>query len=426
MARRPEPARARAVIIGPSVYADPDYEDRAEVRKSAEQIAALVKRSDVWGLDDDQVLEFIGEVEVATVARALKKVTRLDTDALLVYFCGHGIKYTDRYAPDQNLHMAFTDSVREWYFTHLPFYAVRRMLRSSKAAAKLLIIDCCYAKDSFLSGPGRAPVIDVKGVCTMIATKEDQQARAEWGETGYTGFSGALIEVIEKGIPGPEKSLTPHSVFQKVHSMLVSEEFPEPDIRGNANMMFLCDNNAYREPSGRVSYETLYRNLGNPGRLNLAEYTRAVAEVREQESRRPAAADGGRHKKETDKAIDLISAFCASREIGETWELATALRSGDEMSEYADEAISRILARSSAGDVAELVHLLHQQSGVDFDLSQVLIALRNRSGRDFVAVLRVLGQQPCADCQAITARLRDKIADTSADPKWLIDVLGAL
>jgi len=187
MSRKPDPHRVNALIIGVSSYDDTRYPNLPSARESANRISALIAGNDMWQLPKENVERLIGKVTTRDAALAIKRATQRDLDALLVYICGHGRRWTDADAPDRHLHFAFSDSDCELPFTHLPFLAVRKMLMDgAKAAAKILIIDCCYAKDAFLSADDLAGPFDVRGVCTLVSTRWNVPALTLWPGTNYT------------------------------------------------------------------------------------------------------------------------------------------------------------------------------------------------------------------------------------------------
>jgi hypothetical protein len=408
----PDPRRAQALVIGTEQYDDERYPALPPAAASASQVARLIAAGDIWGgLPDENIQRLIGRVTVRDAARAIQaKASEPDLSALLIYICGHGQRWTEDHVPDKDLHFAFSDSDRSWPFTHLPFLAVRAMLTGgTQAAATLLIIDCCYASGAFLAGDEPARPLDVQGICTMVATRWPVRAPASWPGTQYTAFSGALIEVVEQGIPGPEQYLTPGSVFRSLRRRLAGHGMPEPDTRGNGGQVFLCRNNGYqlaRDPSS--SYAELLAGLDTASDIDLAAYASAVRE--------------GHAAGQPDVAASLVAEFAARRPAADTVRLAAVLRAAD-LGAYAERGIGQVCRRRPGTEIGELVHLLHRHA--DLDLDRVLATLAQRPAGVVAALRAALDGRDCDDCRAVNHQIGEQILG-AWPPSRLDELLGAL
>jgi hypothetical protein len=415
---KPDPDRSYAVIIGASQYDDQDYYPRLEsIKASAERLSTLISEDTVWGLPKANIRLLRGRVTVSQAANAIEEAAgRGNVDGLFVYLCAHGRRWAEDHVPDRDLHFALSDSVRDRSYTHLPFRAVRRMLTNgSRAAAKVLIIDCCYASDSFLSDQNIPGSFDVRGVCTMVSTRSKVRALASWPGTTYTAFSGALIEIIEKGIAEQEEYLTPDSVFQELRKKLRDHGYPEPDMRGNGTSVFLCKNPQYKQALNKLPYPELRAKLDDPDvAADTADYAAAVQEAVRPE-RETGLPENGRQ---------LVAEFGAKRPAAETVQLAGLLRSRD-LGDYADRAIDRVYACRPGAEIAELVDLLHRQDGVDLDIDGILRIFAGRPGNVLPDMLAALRGSTCGDCAAIMARIDDRVLEVWP-PSRLVELLAGL
>lgn len=393
MSSRPDPRRAHALVIGTAKYAGQGYPDLPSAAASARRIAELIRAGVIWdGVPARNIEQLIGTVGIRDAARAIQRKAAVpDASALLIYVCGHGQRWTEDHVPDKGLHFAFSDSDHSWPFLHLPFLSMQRMLtRAARAAATLLIIDCCYANGAFLAGDEPAEPLTVQGVCTMVATRWPVRAPASWPGTEYTAFSGALIEVIERGIPGPEQYLTPDAAFREMRQLLAARGKPEPDSRGNGTQVVLCANRAYRPAAGESGAGLA--DGPSPAEADPADYAAAVQ----------AADAAGR----AEDAARLVADFCQQRPVTDTVRLAGMLRSAD-LGTHADHGIGRAWSTRSGCDLAELVHLLHRQA--DLDYARLLPALAKRPVTILAGLRAALGARGCADCATANSQLGDQV-----------------
>jgi hypothetical protein len=416
--RKINPNRSYAVIIGASEYDDhPNYPNVRGIKESAEQFKTLITKETMWGLPPGNVKLLRGRVTVLDAARAIREAARRsDVDGLFVYLCAHGRRWDGDHVPDRGLHFALSDSQWDLPINHLPFVTVREMLtRESKAAATVLIIDSCYADGSFLSGADPLQPPSIPGVCTLISTKRRVRADSTWRDTSYTAFSGALIQIIEKGINGPAEYLTPDAIFPELRQLL--KAYSEPDMRVSGTSVFLCKNNDYRPVTNELERDELFARLDRPEAVDPAAYATAV-----EHALGPAG--------ERDDAKQLITAFGTNRPAAETLQLANLLRSRGklELNQLADRLIHLVYACRSGAEITELLHLLHRQNGDDIAADEVLRKLSQRPERpaevtaDLSAELR---DRECADCAVIGARIDDQMLAIWPKPR-LVELLVAL
>lgn len=422
MSRTTDPARSYALIIGASEYDDKNYGNRPTISASAQKFSELIASSDnMWGLPPGNVKLLHGNVKALDAAKAIREeASRTNVDGLFVYLSTHGRIWEDEHVADRNLHFAFSDSEYEWPFTHLPFLQVRRLLtKVSKAADTVLVIDSCFAQGSFLGGPTLVPTPSVPGVCTLIATRLRVPADAlgtgdEYG--GYPAFSGALIKVIEQGIPGPQEWLTPDAIFPELCKLL-QEAHPEPDMRARGASVFLCQNKAYRSVRNQLEQAELLANLDRTS-VDPAMYATAVEDAH------------GVHDARKN-AEQLIDAFGERRTAQQSLQLAGLLRSRGlpGLGEQADRLVARVYACRPGPEIAQLIHLLHLRAGPDIDVDQVLTVLSSKEEPRPAAVLAsvsaALRDMTCEDCYAICLRLDDGML-AHWPPSRRDELLGAL
>ena len=156
------------------------------------------------------------------------------TDVAVFYFVGHG-----QISPDDQLCLGLARSRPEpsrRAATSLRFGDVRQALLDSKAAVKIVILDCCFA--GLATRPSLAgDVLDLTagtGAYTMAATSayttawyQDEPGLAE----PQTYFTKYLANLVEEGIPGLPSRLRVDPLFRKLLGNLAADGCPVPHSR---------------------------------------------------------------------------------------------------------------------------------------------------------------------------------------------------
>lgn len=219
------------------------------------------------------------------------------SDVALFYYVGHGQIDAD----DQlclGLVASTTVSNRR-ATTSLPFQAVRRALLDSRAATKIVILDCCFA--DLANRPANTLTAQVDdmldrtagtGAYTIAATRAYATA---WYETDrvnpQTYFTKYLADIVETtGIPGQPPGLRLHALFTRLHDKLGSDGLPVPHARSvdNARDFVFARNAApprkHRDPEQELQ-QIRQQMAKAEERLAVAEEQRMEAEARERQLR---------------------------------------------------------------------------------------------------------------------------------------------
>jgi hypothetical protein len=224
---------SRAILIGVSRYANlqplPAVDDNLAGLRSA------LTDSAVWGLPDQHctVLDRTALDRPdgpRMLVDALENAAAHATGTLVVYYAGHGLPDPD----DQDeLYLALPASDRHRpYVTAVPFGHIRRAVRRSPAARKVVIIDCCYsgiAHGRWLAAADLGPELAIGGTCVLTATGPTRKALSPPGEQ-YTAFTGGLIELLTRGIVGGPPLLDMETLYLNLCRTLRSRQRPEPDL----------------------------------------------------------------------------------------------------------------------------------------------------------------------------------------------------
>jgi WD40 repeat protein len=213
----------------------------------ADLAAALSGRAGVSG---PNLLALLNPASPLEFGRAVAKAAGEATDALVVYYAGHGLV-----GPDGGLYLATcaTDDLTEGLsYTALPYRALRQAVRDSRARTITMILDCCFAgRADVLPGP---PVLDavfeqapVHGGFLLASTAREEQGLAAPGAR-HTAFTGALIGLLRDGDPAGPAQLTLDHVYRYLSRVLPGEGAPRPRRHSSdhAGELILAPNPAYR------------------------------------------------------------------------------------------------------------------------------------------------------------------------------------
>ncbi|MFB7532209.1 caspase domain-containing protein [Streptomyces sp. NPDC056178] len=226
MSRFPDPARSRAVLIGVSHF--PESPELADLPAVRENVAGLWRRltdeaTGVLGPGHCEVAD--PEGSTADIGRAINRAAAEASDMLLIYYAGHGL-VDDR----GRLYLA-TNATRADApkYSALGVDLLREDLGGSGAAARVLILDCCFSGRAIEVMTGEEGLLDgqlsIAGTYTMTSTTANAPSYALAGER-YTAFTGALLAALDSPQP-----LTLDEVYRSVAADLQSRGLPRPRQR---------------------------------------------------------------------------------------------------------------------------------------------------------------------------------------------------
>jgi hypothetical protein len=231
--RAVDPARSRIVLFGVSEYADPGLKDVPAIANNIADLAALLTDPRIGGFNPANCIVVPPDATDKQVGKILMDAGREAEDLFLFYFVGHGLLSHRR----RELYLGLSDTETDarhvmFEFSGLPFESVRSACIASPAANHAVILDCCYSGQAIPEtlGPGQQDLlelIDVAGTYTLTASPWDSEA---WYFPGkrHTAFTGLLLALLSKGIPGAGPLLTLDDVYGRLKSQCITEELPVP------------------------------------------------------------------------------------------------------------------------------------------------------------------------------------------------------
>ncbi|MGA5361175.1 caspase, EACC1-associated type [Streptomyces purpurascens] len=222
---------SNVVLIGCHRYTA--LEELPAVERNLTSLRDMLTNPRVWGVGGriEMVQQPSDDREVLS---AVKRAARSARDTLVVYYAGHGLidPFTDE------LYLALTESREEELYVEraLRFELLRRVIGSSGADKKVLLLDCCYsglALSGAMGGDGATHAADhaiVEGVCVITSASETARSVAPPRER-FTAFTGALLDTLEMGVPGAGAYLDMTTLYDTIKSKLEVRRIPELEAR---------------------------------------------------------------------------------------------------------------------------------------------------------------------------------------------------
>jgi hypothetical protein len=229
----PDYSRSWAVLIGTSVYSDPQFPPLPAVANSLRGMRELLTDPGLcaWPAERTRVLK--DPSDVRRLVQTLRRLARESADVLLVYFAGHGT-----ISRRGKLCMILTDTEStDTDITGLEFERVREvLLHDSPARTKIVILDCCYSGRAIEVLAGADVVADsteIHGAFTMTASDHTAHVVALDQQPGApTSFTGELLDLVRTGIVDGPAKLTLNDVYVHLRHRLQVRGLPAPNHRG--------------------------------------------------------------------------------------------------------------------------------------------------------------------------------------------------
>ncbi|GIG63741.1 caspase, EACC1-associated type [Phytomonospora endophytica] len=203
-----DPAASRAVLIGVAEYRD--LANLPAVAGNVRALESLLTDPETWGLP-------AGNCVVAAPGGILDAVTEAAeaaVDTLVVYYAGHGMV-----SRSGELYLGLPGTLPGRPETALRFKDLSARL-GTRAAHTVVILDCCYSGRAagVMSAGGKAdatptPDVRVPGSYLLTASSRTQRAMSP-PDAPYSTFTGGLIDVLTRGVPGGPEVLDMEDVYR--------------------------------------------------------------------------------------------------------------------------------------------------------------------------------------------------------------------
>jgi hypothetical protein len=221
----PDPSGSRAVLVGASSFESLDA--LPAVRRGTTALGNLLQQQSVWGIPKVHCRLVMDPKDPLAISRPVAQAADEATDALVIYYAGHGL--LDR--QKGGLHLAVSvsdkDSVHD---SSVPFEWIKDAVERSPAARKVVIIDCCYSGRAYGIQSAEA-VPEVEGTYVLTATNKIGLAISPPGEQ-YTAFTRELIRLIKDGVANAGEFLILDLIYSEMKRNLRQRKMPQPEQVG--------------------------------------------------------------------------------------------------------------------------------------------------------------------------------------------------
>ncbi|WP_165964228.1 caspase family protein [Actinomadura sp. KC216] len=238
------------MLVGTARYRH--LHDLPAVARNLEALASTFTQGP-WRLPPENCIQLLDTDDPRVVLDALHAAATEATDTLVFYYAGHGL-IDELGGSNRHLHLALPNASNELFHHGLVYDDVRRLMLSHRTNAlrKVVILDCCYSglATAQSAADDLGPLTDIHGSFVLTATSATAPAFSPRYET-YTTFTGALLKIINDGVPGAGPVLNMKTVFGHLTRELRSRAHPEPtamNIDSGDDIAFLA-NAAHRSPA---------------------------------------------------------------------------------------------------------------------------------------------------------------------------------
>lgn len=245
--RLPNFEASRAVLIGTARYSSNGITDLPQVENNLDDLRDLLT-SQRSGFPEENVGLVRNPSNVAEVMGVVKTAAEYASDVLLVYYAGHGLLMGDQ----SDLHLSLTTSRIDEEWTALPFAYLAKIIKQSRAKAKVLVVDCCYSgRASRDLMADQSEIVNdqlrIDGIYIITATSPVKKAKAPDGSY-HTAFTGTLIDVARDGVCSEQRLLGMSELFSEIGTrMREHRDWPKPQQanKGSAAHLALVRNAGY-------------------------------------------------------------------------------------------------------------------------------------------------------------------------------------
>ncbi|MFJ5736512.1 caspase, EACC1-associated type [Streptomyces microflavus] len=241
----PSPSQSRAVLIGVSTY--DQLTDIHNIERNLDDLRALLTSPRSWNLPSEHCRVLPNPLSLPEVVAAVTEAGEQATDALLIYYSGHGQIDAD----EDKLFLTLPGSRPHAMWTGVDYQYIRQAVEKSRARVRVVILDCCFAGRITALGE-QSELVEkaaAEGTCLMAASPPTAAALS-YPEERHTVFTGELLNVLTHGVPNGPALLDAKTTFQHVERNLARRARPKPSkaASNTADDLPLAQNAQYAAP----------------------------------------------------------------------------------------------------------------------------------------------------------------------------------
>ncbi|MFY1623716.1 caspase, EACC1-associated type [Micromonospora sp. WMMD735] len=227
----PSRTKSRAVLVGAARYGvGNSLSPLPGVRRNLDDLYRVLTDRDVGFLSPSNCLRLPDPASPRVVSDALILAAEHAEDTLLFYFAGHGAKAV----VTGELHLMLTDSdPANLPFTAVGYNALRAILTDQgrfPARRRVVILDCCFAGAAItatMAAEDLDDAVNTEGTYLLAATTDREYAFAAPGARN-TGFTGALLDALQRGLPDAGETLSLGQIFMQTKQLMRSRGLNAP------------------------------------------------------------------------------------------------------------------------------------------------------------------------------------------------------
>ncbi|MEU9489200.1 caspase family protein [Streptomyces decoyicus] len=281
------PAASRAVLIGVHEYKY--LPSLPAVRNNLTGLADTLTDERIWGLPRENVVTVPQPEKASDLVDSVADACAQATDTVVIYYAGHGLT-DDEF--NGELYLALPGSRKFRPDTTCAYdYLRREMIRDRRTHGKqvVIILDCCYSGRALRNGmsPGEdlADLADVRlddgmagngARCLLTAASASSIALAPPGET-YTAFTGALLRLLNTGVPEHPGLLDMDTVYNRLQADLRALARPQPSSDANRTRHALPEFGSRGSPRRICIAKNVSTKRKKPSPAPSPEHVRAPA-----------------------------------------------------------------------------------------------------------------------------------------------------
>ncbi|MEO7734154.1 MAG: caspase family protein [Kofleriaceae bacterium] len=262
-----------AILLGAGEYPRKPIWSNPVLSKTARAFSEYIRSSTGFGLARNQILDLFDDG-----SNAIRQLTLIEefliasgsaAQDLIVYYVGHGSFIDREYC------LAISDTCRDREFiTTIESAKLARAIRRSFSRKRVyIIIDACFSASAVNDWQGgeieaairkAAQQLPTQGTAFLAATSKDDVACAGRDQR-YTRFTGAILEVLARGVDNAHPKLSMFELYEEVRTCLrnrPAHEGGQPEIHDPS------------QPDGNLSLAPLFPNIAHPATIEAARSRR--------------------------------------------------------------------------------------------------------------------------------------------------------